>query len=85
MGLTFEQKLYTIPKVYFIKTLEPGDAADSAETYGIVEKPDFKNKDEELDFNLLFESQGYYLLEYDLSDLNKEGYRILRECVEEGE
>lgn len=78
MGLTFQQKFYQVPEeVYVVHTLEPGDFADGAAIFGIIEIPE--DKDEDLDLNLLFEGQGYWLDKINFDKLIREGYDLLRE------
>lgn len=78
MGLTFSQQFYNVPEeVYVIHTLEPGDFADGAAIYGIVEIPE--DEEENLELNLLFEGQGYWLDKINFDKLVREGYDLLRE------
>ena len=78
MGLTFQQKFYQVPdEVYVVHTLEPGDFADGAAIFGIIEIPE--DKDEDLDLNCLFEGQGYWLQKINFDKLVREGYSLLRE------
>lgn len=78
MGLTFQQKFYQVPdEVYVIHTLEPGDFADGAAIFGIVQVPD--DKEEDLELNLLFESQGYWLHKINFDKLIIEGFDLLKE------
>lgn len=78
MGLTFQQKFYQVPdEVYVVHTLEPGDFADGAAIFGIIEIPE--DKDEDLDLNCLFEGQGYWLQKINFDELVREGYSLLKE------
>ena len=78
MGLTFQQKFYQVPdEVYVIHTLEPGDFADSAEIYGIIEIPE--DEKEAFELECLFESQGYWLDKINFDILIIEGFKIVRE------
>jgi len=78
MGLTFQQKFYQLPdEVYVVHTLEPGDFADGAAIFGIIEVPE--DKDEDFDLNCLFEGQGYWLHKINFDELVREGYSLLKE------
>ena len=78
MGLTFQQKFDLIPEeVYVVHTLEPGDFAGGAMNFGIIEIPE--DKEEDLELNLLFEGQGYWLDKINFNELVREGYDLLRE------
>ncbi len=78
MGLTFQQKFYHLPdEVYVVHTLEPGDFADGAAIFGIIEIPE--DKEEDLELNCLFEGQGYWLAKINFDELVREGYSLLKE------
>ena len=78
MGLTFQQQFYNVPEeVYVVHTLEPGDFADGAAIFGIIEVPE--DKDEDFDLNCLFEGQGYWLDKINFNELVREGYDLLKE------
>lgn len=78
MGLTFQQQFYNVPEeVYVVHTLEPGDFADGAAIFGIIEIPE--DKEEDLELNLLFEGQGYWLDKINFDKLIREGCNLLRE------
>ena len=78
MGLTFQQKFGLVPEeVYVVHTLNLGDFADGAMKFGIIEIP--KDKEEDLDLNLLFEGQGYWLDKINFNELVREGYDLLKE------
>ena len=64
-------------EVYVVHTLEPGDFADGAAIFGIIEIPE--DKDEDLDLNCLFEGQGYWLAKINFDELVREGYSLLKE------
>ena len=78
MGLTFQQKFGLVPEeVYVVHTSDIADFASGAMKFGIIEIPE--DKEEDLELNLLFEGQGYWLDKINFDELVQEGYDLLRE------
>ena len=78
MGLTFQQSFYQAPEeVYLVQFLEPGDFASTQAVYAILEIPEDKDRDSDL--NLLLESNGYCTQRCDIDRCILDGYDLLKE------
>ena len=78
MGLTFQQKFYQVPhEVYLVQFLEPGDMESAQAVFAIIEKPEDKNKADDLE--MLLEEAGYCTQVCDFDDLIRQGYTLLEE------
>ena len=78
MGLTFQQKFGYVPnEVYLVQFLDIGNISSARDVFAIIEKPD--NEEEDLDLNILMESNGYCLQRCNFDYLIRNGFDLLKE------
>lgn len=73
MGLTFQQKFYYLPDIYFIYD---GQQVINNHVIAIIEKPEDYINGKKLESLLI--TNGYLLQSYDFDNLVSNGYDILR-------